>query len=83
MKINNLAQLKKMGIVQGMQYDNETQQLYFLANNYLTVLDNQMQIVDRFRFSIPDGDNPQESEGLTIANGKLTIGFNGHSIYQQ
>ncbi|MCO7127184.1 GW domain-containing glycosaminoglycan-binding protein [Sporolactobacillus shoreicorticis] len=75
--------MQKMGVVQGLQYEDG--KLYFLANNYLTVLDDSWTITDRFRFSIPDGA-PQESEGLTMGtdengNKKLVIGFADHNLY--
>ncbi|EST11976.1 GW domain-containing glycosaminoglycan-binding protein [Sporolactobacillus laevolacticus] len=79
--LSNKVQLKKMGVVQGMQYDDGN--LYFLTNNYITVLDQSMKLVDRFHFSIPNGELPQESEGLTRVNGKLVVGLSGHKIYIQ
>ncbi|MFT8319053.1 MAG: GW domain-containing glycosaminoglycan-binding protein [Sporolactobacillus sp.] len=75
--------VKDMGVVQGMQYDPSNNKLYFLANNYMSVLDNGYNVQDRFYFSIPSGESAQESEGLTVANGKLTIGFGNHQIFQQ
>jgi hypothetical protein len=83
-KLKKIKSVAKMGVVQGMQYDDGN--LYFLANNYLTVLSDQMNITDRFRFSIPDGGTPQESEGLTMGrdqngNKKLVIGFYDHNLY--
>ncbi|EST11977.1 GW domain-containing glycosaminoglycan-binding protein [Sporolactobacillus laevolacticus] len=78
-ELTRTAQIAKMGVVQGMQYDNG--KIYFLANNFITVLDSNYNISDRFRFSIPDGGTPQESEGLTVVNGKLAIGFADHSVY--
>ncbi|MCQ2009928.1 MAG: GW domain-containing glycosaminoglycan-binding protein [Sporolactobacillus sp.] len=80
-KLTQTAQMNKMGIVQGMHYENG--KLYFLANNYLTVLNGNYAIEDRFQFSIPNGGTPQESEGLTMVNGKLAIGFADHTIYIQ
>ncbi|MFX3617754.1 MAG: GW domain-containing glycosaminoglycan-binding protein [Sporolactobacillus sp.] len=78
----------KMGVVQGLQYDND--KLYFLANDYITVLDEKkmanqglVSITDRFYFTIPKGD-PSESEGLSIDNnGNLFVGFGNNTIYGQ
>ncbi|MFT8319052.1 MAG: GW domain-containing glycosaminoglycan-binding protein [Sporolactobacillus sp.] len=79
---SDVKKIDKMGVVQGLQYYNGN--LYFLANNYLTVLNDSFGIENRFRFSIPANGTPQESEGLTVnKNGKLTIGFADHSVYQQ
>lgn len=77
--------IKNMGVVQGMQYDQSNHKLYYLANNYVAVLDDAYQLLpnDIFHFSIPSGGPAQESEGLTIANEKLTIGFGNHQIFQQ
>lgn len=80
-KLTQTAKIDKIGVVQGMHYENG--KLYFLANNYLTVLNANYAIEDRFQFSIPNGGTPQESEGLTMVNGKLAIGFADHTIYIQ
>lgn len=71
-----MAQLGDMGVVQGMQYFDGN--LYFMANDYLTVLDEQsvedtannpnghsINIKQRYHYSIPNQD-PAESEGLTV-----------------
>ncbi|MFT8309741.1 MAG: GW domain-containing glycosaminoglycan-binding protein [Sporolactobacillus sp.] len=78
-KLSERHSMQKMGIVQGMQYEDG--KLYFLANNYLTVLNDNWTIADRFHFSIPNGGTPQESEGLTMMDGKLVIGFADHHLY--
>lgn len=81
----NAHKVNDLGVVQGMQYDADNHKLYYLANNYVAVLnDNYELIPDQiFHFSIPSGGPAQESEGLTIANNKLTIGFGNHQIYQE
>ncbi len=80
--------MTKMGVVQGMQYDRGN--LYFLANNYITVIDehtlenssdNQAVIRKAYHFSIPSGSSPAEAEGLTINGDKTVIGFGNHEIY--
>nr|WP_290443433.1 GW dipeptide domain-containing protein [Sporolactobacillus kofuensis] len=71
-----IAQMGDMGVVQGMQYFDGN--LYFMANDYLTVLDEQsvedtangpnghsIIINQRYHYSIPKQD-PSESEGLTV-----------------
>lgn len=78
--LEQTLQIDKMGIVQGLHYENG--KLYFLANNYLTVLEGD-KIIDRFQFSIPSRGTPEESEGLTMVDGKLAIGFRNHTIYIQ
>lgn len=78
------TQIGKLGVVQGMQYYKGT--IYFLANNYLTLLDpDTLAISHRYRFSIPK-QTPAESEGLTVIGGTddhvtLAIGFHNHQIY--
>jgi hypothetical protein len=60
--------------------------IYFLANDYLTVLNpDNFAISHRYRFSIPK-QTPAESEGLTVIGETddhvtLAIGFHNHQIY--
>jgi hypothetical protein len=71
-----MAQTGNMGVAQGMQYYDGN--LYFMANDYLTVLDEKsvedtandpsnhsIKIKQRYHYSIPKQD-PAESEGLTV-----------------
>lgn len=82
-KIKEIDKSSAMGVVQGLQYDPDHQMLYYLANNYLVVMDDSkdLSIVKRYHFSFPGSE--QESEGLTLANGQLTIGSGTtRNIYQ-
>jgi hypothetical protein len=80
--------MTKMGVAQGMQYNHGN--LYFLANNYITVIDentlenhseDQAVIKKAYHFSVPSKGSPVEAEGLTINGDKTIIGFANHDIY--
>lgn len=87
--LDQSVSIPQMGVAQGMQYDNG--KIYYLANNYLTVIDeatllkpdNSSAIEHSYYFGLPQ-DSPSEAEGLTMnGNSQLVIGVGHHQIFQQ
>ncbi|RYL95174.1 hypothetical protein EWI07_03920 [Sporolactobacillus sp. THM7-4] len=62
--------LKGLGTPQGLDYQNG--KIYYYTNNLITMINEKGEIIKK----IPLKDIHGESEGLTLADGKLVVGYN-------